>query len=122
MTLTISPERRLVRIDVSGTLDDADYQRMVPELERLLEERSQLRLLVMLHDFSGWKPQALIEELRFDLRHRKDFDRIAIVGETAWEKWATAIAAPLFGGDMRFFTDEMPARHYLLHEDEPRLP
>lgn len=121
MPLSIKPERRLVRIDASGTLDKSDYEQLVPELERLLAERTQVRLLVVLHDFHGWTAKAAIDEVRFDLRHRKDFDRIAIVGDSKWEAWGTKVSAPFFEGDMRFFTDEMPARHYLLHEDEPRL-
>lgn len=97
----------------SGRLTEEDYRRLVPRLHEAIDRHGGLRLLILLRDFEGWTPKALIEDLRFDLRHRKDFERVAIVGERRWEEIMTRIAAPLFSGSMRFFEDEAEARGWL---------
>lgn len=94
----------------SGRLSEEDYRGLVPRLHEAIERHGGLRLLILLRDFEGWAPKALIEDLPFDLRHRKDFERVAIVGDRRWEEIGTRIAAPFFSGSMRFFEDEADAR------------
>ena len=36
-------------------------------------------------DFHGWTAGAFQEDLKFDFKHRKDIERLAIVGESKWE-------------------------------------
>lgn len=48
-----------IEIDVSDTLTKADYDRLVPRLERLATERGPLRMLIRLAHFSGWTPSAI---------------------------------------------------------------
>lgn len=100
-------------LEVRGRLTEEDYRDLVPRLDREIERREKLRLLILLRDFEGWTPAALLEELRFDLRHRKDFDRVAVVGERAWEELGTKISAPFFSGSVRFFDKEESARAWL---------
>lgn len=92
-----------VTLEVSGTLEKSDYEEVVPQLEKLVEDNEKLRALVELNDFHGIKPSALVDELRFDLRHRNDFEKCAILGEGAAQKWLTKIASPFFSGEVRFF-------------------
>lgn len=103
---------RLVVI-ASGRLTEEDYRGLAPRLHEAVERHGKLRLLILLRDFEGWTPKALIEDLRFDLRHRKDLERVAIVGERRWEEVRTRITTPFFSGSMRFFEDEAEARGWL---------
>jgi hypothetical protein len=112
MMEVIERQGDLVEVRVSGKLQRADYARVVPQLESAIE-RGPLRLLVELHDFEGWAPQALVDDLRFDLRHRDDFARIAVVGEAKLEALATQISKPIFRGETRFFEDLEEARRWL---------
>jgi hypothetical protein len=36
--------------------------------------------------FQGWDPSALWDEIKFDLRHANDFERVATVGDNVWER------------------------------------
>lgn len=92
-----------VALKASGLLDKTDYDHIVPELERLIEKYGRLRLLIFLEDFKGWTTEAFLKDLRFDIRHRKDFDRIAIVGESTLHKLGTKLTAPFFDGEVRYF-------------------
>ena len=96
----------VIEFDVSGTLTGDDYDRLVPELERLAAERGPLRMYIELHDFHGWTPAGLWKDLRFDATHQDDLERIAVVGERRLEEWATKLSQPLLKADMRFFPPE----------------
>jgi hypothetical protein len=39
----------------------------------------------------------------FDIRHRKSFPRIAVLGNRPWHKWLTLAAKPVFIAEMRYF-------------------
>lgn len=95
-----------VELDASGKLTGADYDRLVPELERLADERGPLRLYIELKAFRGWDPEGLWRDVRFDATHQEAMDRIAIVGEKKWEEWGTKLSKPFFQAEMRFFTPD----------------
>ena len=72
-------DEKLVEVELSGKLTREDYDRFVPELERLFKQHGRIRLLVIMRDFHGWKLAALWQDIKFDLHHFKNFERIAIV-------------------------------------------
>jgi hypothetical protein len=93
----------IVTIQAAGRLTKADYDRFVPEFERIARARGTLRLLVELDDFRGWDLPALWQELKFDVAHHKDMGRVAIVGDKAWQKWGTLLSKPFFRARTRYF-------------------
>jgi len=93
----------LIEVELSGKLTREDYERFVPEIERKIAEQGKLRLLVIMHDFHGWRLAALWQDIKFDLRHFKHFERIALVGENKWQEWMSAICLPFATGELRFF-------------------
>lgn len=97
------PNSRLVYLEASGKLTRTDYDRLLPDLEAALGEAGRVRMLIELTDFRGWEPGAAWEDLKFGIQHRKDFERIAVVGEKGWERWGTMLSKPFLPGEMRFF-------------------
>ena len=94
----------VIVVRASGTLTAKNYEIAIPELEHAMElSDGPLRILMRLEDFQGWEIGALWRELEFDLKHRGDFGRIAVLGETALEKWGTTLSAPFAKAEMRFF-------------------
>ncbi len=89
----------------SGFLTKEDYETALPELERAIERsEGRPRVLILLEDFRGWQLDALWQELRFDLKHRKDFERIAVVGDSRLQDWGTRLSRPFFAAEMRYFS------------------
>lgn len=89
---------------VSGTLTKADYDAAVPEIENELAlHDAPLRLMIVLEDFQGWEIAALWQDLKFDVRHARDFSRIAVLGDSTLEEWGTALSKPFFGAEMKYF-------------------
>jgi len=114
--ITMRQEDGLAVLEVTEKIRREDYQRIVPELEKILDEKGRLRCLVHLHDINGIEPRALLEELKFDLAHRKHFERCAVVGDRPWERVATKLGQMWFAGDVRFFDDLEKARHWAREE------
>ena len=103
--LTVKVEEGLLWIRAGGRLEDEDYDRFVPQFERIAErEPGTVPMVIELApDFSGWDLGGLWRDLKFDVRHKDSFGRIAIVGDSKWEKWGAKIFDPLFRAEMKFF-------------------
>lgn len=89
---------------VSGKLLHRDYQQFVPMLEKLIERNGRIRCLVEMTDLHGIELRALWDEIKFDVRHARQIERCAVVGDRAWEAWMTRLSRPIFvNADIRFF-------------------
>jgi len=98
-------DKGIFAFKASGKLSDADYQTFLPMLEGLIRKSGGLSLYIELEDFQGWEPRAAWDDLRFGRQHDRDFRRIAIVGDKAWEHSAIALANFFTHTDMRFFSN-----------------
>jgi universal stress protein A len=94
-------------IRASGKLSHEDYQTFLPQLEEKIEQFGQVSLLLELDNFSGWDLKAAKDDFKFAFKHMGDLDRIAIVGDKAWEHWMTMMAKPfMLLGKVRYFDRE----------------
>ncbi len=99
-----------ILIRVSGVLSAQDYDRAVPEIEHAIAlSAGPLRAMIRLEDFRGWEIGALWRDLKLLFEHRGDFGRIAVVGESGFEEWGSALAAPFLKAEVRFFPIEREA-------------
>jgi len=93
----------LMGFELTGKLHDEDYKNFVPLLEAAIQKHGKVRLLAKFHDFHGWDPHALWDDIRFDLKHHGDFEKIALVGDKKWEKWMAAICKPFTSAHIQYF-------------------
>ena len=54
-------------------------------------------------DFHGWEGLALWDDIKLDVKHFRDIARIAMVGETKWEKAMSAFCKPFTTAEIRYF-------------------
>jgi hypothetical protein len=94
---------RAVELRVTERLTRRDYQRVVPELERRIRQHGRIRVLVDVVELRGADLGALWEDVRFDMRHYDDIERLAVVGEGPWHRWMARLAPPLTAGEVRYF-------------------
>jgi hypothetical protein len=108
----------IVTLKIREKLDKNDYASFVPMIESQMRDSLPLRLLVELHDFKGWTAGALWEDTKFAARHFHDIERLAVVGDSKWEKGVALFVKPFTSADVRYF--DMPtvgeARQWL-HDD-----
>ena len=96
---------RYLTIRASGRLTPGDYDSLEPEVEAALRQAQgqRIALLLDLRGWTGWTARGFVRDLRFDLKHRNSFSKIAVVGDRRWHEWLTLAAKPVFGGPMRYF-------------------
>jgi hypothetical protein len=92
-----------VELRVSGQVGAEDYEAIRSPMEGLFDRHERIRALIRIEDFKGWTLKGFLEELRFDARHRRDFEKIAVVGEKKTQELVTRAAKGLFSGETRFF-------------------
>ena len=93
----------LVKAYVSGKLTQEDYDKLIPILEKTLEEWPKLRFYFEMHDFEGWTMGAAFADLGFDVKHATDMAKVAMVGEEKWQETLSKIMKPFTTADVRFF-------------------
>lgn len=117
LKLTTRQDGQVLEVQVLGKLTHADYQECVAEFERLLKKHGTLRLLYDLVNFDGWDAAALWDEIKFDVKHFSDIDRLASVGDTTWKKWMIEFYKPFTAATVRYFErDQIEAPRAWLSE------
>jgi len=104
---------KLLEVRVSGKLTHDDYQHFVPAFERLVQQHGKIRVLFLMTDFHGWEAGALWDDIKFDLKHFSDIEKLAMVGEKMWEKGMSVFCRPFTSATIRFFDDIEQARAWL---------
>src|SRR5664279_4057199 len=94
---------KVLIIHVSGKLVKTDYERLVPEFERLVQQHGKLRVLFEIADFHGLDAGALWEELKFDMKHFADYERLAVLGDKKWQQAMTTFFKPFIKATVRYF-------------------
>ena len=94
---------KIIEARLSGKLHANDYQTFVPMFERLIKEHGKLRVLVEMHDFHGWDMGGLWEDIKFDAKHFKDIERVALVGESKWEAGMATFCKPFTTATVKYF-------------------
>ena len=94
---------KILAVRLSGKLSKQDYERLGPEVERLIKQHKKVRVLCELHDFHGWEAGALWADIKFDLKHFADIERLALVGESRWEQGMAVFCKPFTTAKVRYF-------------------
>ena len=102
-TVTETADENLIEVTLTGKLTAADYEAFTPRTEALLERFGKVRMVVILRDFHGWTAGALWEDVKFDAEHFADVDRLAVVGDSAWERGMTVFCKPFTTATVKYF-------------------
>jgi hypothetical protein len=94
---------KLLTIRVSGKLIKDDYAAFVPAFERLVQQHGKLRVLFDMNDFHGWEASAAWEDTKFGIRHFADIERLAMVGDKAWQHGMALFCSPFTKAMVRYF-------------------
>jgi SpoIIAA-like len=94
---------RVLEVRVTGKLTKEAYHEFVPAVDAQIKQHGKLRILFVMRDFHGWTAGAMWEDLKFDLKHWKDIERLAVVGDKKWEKGIAAFCKPFTKAKIRYF-------------------
>ncbi len=93
----------ILEIEVSGKFVASDFQGLESTFQRLMNQHGKIRILFKMRDFHGWEPVAFWDEVKFDLKHFGDIERLAMVGDKRWEKFLVVFGRPFTSAEMRYF-------------------
>jgi hypothetical protein len=96
-------EGKTIIVHVSGKLTADNYLQFTPPIEAAIQQHGKLRRAVVMTDFHGWEVAALWQDLKFDLKHFRDVERLALVGDRAWERGMAAFCKPFTTAAIQFF-------------------
>jgi hypothetical protein len=89
---------------LSGKLHDEDYKTFVPAVDKAVAEQGKVRMLAVFHDFHGWDVKALWDDIKFSTTHCTKIERIALVGEKAWEAGMAQVCKPFTLAKIKYFS------------------
>ncbi len=96
-------EGKVLTIKAVGKLTKEDYETFVPRVERLIQRFGKVRILFEMEDFHGWNAGALWQDIKFDIKHFRDIERLALVGDRKWEKGMSVFCKPFTTAKVKYF-------------------
>jgi SpoIIAA-like len=93
----------LLEVRLTGKLTKEFYEKLAPAVEKLIAEHGKLRILMIMQDFHGWTAGALWEDVKFEFKHWRDIEKLAMVGETKWENGMATFCKPFTKAKIRYF-------------------
>jgi hypothetical protein len=108
-----------IKMDIIGSLTHEDYEIITPMLENALQgvEEPKISLLIDATKFDGWSLQAAWDDLKLGLKHNKDFEKIAFLGNKSWQEYSIKISNWFSLGKMEYFENIEDALIWLSSEE-----
>jgi hypothetical protein len=60
-------------------------------------------MLVVMHEFHGWTAGAVWKDVKFDVKHFGDIERLAMVGKTSWQHGMAIFCKPFTTAKVHYF-------------------
>jgi hypothetical protein len=103
-SIHIQTEGDIVSVRLLGKLDPGAYDGVNDDIDNVMSRTEHVRLLLDLREFDGWSGlSALGDHLSLVREHYRVPERIAIVGDKAWQKMAGKIMDRFVNAQTRFF-------------------
>ena len=105
-----------IKMDLKGKLRHKDYELMIPIIEDTIKNVPQpkIKILVNALKLEGWEMQAMWDDLKFGLKHNKEFKKIAYIGSKTWEEYGIKLSNWFTSGELKYFEDEVSAKKWLI--------
>ena len=106
-------------MEIIGKLTHHDYEVLLPMLDSVIDgaENARIDTLVDLRQLEGFELRAIRDDLKLGLKHRKRFERIAVLRNKKWEQVATQVGNWFTLGELAYFEDAVDANKWILSTD-----
>lgn len=103
-------------IVVSGRVSTEEFDGVAKRLEAFIKRHGRVRVLEVIHDFEGMDAEAFWHDLKFSLRHLRDFSHCALVTNERFFSLLSAVVEPFIKCEVEYFRLEEieEARDWLL--------
>jgi hypothetical protein len=108
--IEVMPESQgnVLGVKFTGKVTAKEYEDVIiPGVEAVLKEHDKARFLYVLDEgFQGVEAGAMWDDTKLGLKHRNDFEKLALVGGAKWMEWLTKMCAKLISGETKTFSLE----------------
>lgn len=111
--IAISSRDNLVSVSVLGEFTHADFKEFEQQVLHNIRFEGGVYLLMDLRDMIGYTLDVAWDELRFGLRHKYDFRKIALVTGSEWQVWLAWITKAFVDAEVQAFDDPGMALEWL---------
>jgi len=87
----------------TGKLDQQDIEKVHPIIHSILDKGLKVRWYFEMDNFEGWTINELWKDFKNNSTHEKEYERIAMVGDKKWQKWATQLMKPFCNAEIKYF-------------------
>ena len=111
-------EDNTVAIKMTGELTAKDYEPVVSLLENKIRNFGKINLYCEIEGLDDVETGAIWKDLKFDLKHLNDFEKVAMVGDKQWLEWSSKFAKPFTSAEVRYFdeTEKAKAMEWIVTE------
>jgi hypothetical protein len=101
----------VIGITAKGNVTGTDYESVIiPLVEEKLKKHPKVSLFYHIgHEFTGMDAEAMWEDTKVGLRHFKAWEKIAVVSDVDWIRWAMNIFGVAMPGQVRMFANDQLA-------------
>ncbi len=116
------PINKIVELNIDGFVPRDDFNEVIKALELRIKEWGKLKLIKIVHDFDGFDPRILVDDIKFGLNHYKDFSHVALVSDKKWAQKLAEVFAPLYPCPIKLFEEDDldDAREWLKSMNPPK--
>jgi hypothetical protein len=105
-----------VEIVLKGRVSTEEFDALATRLEAFIERHGRVRVLEIVEDFEGMDASAFWHDIKFSLRHLRDFSRCVIVANPDTHHLWSSLVAPFMACEVAHFPpgEEEAARDWLM--------
>ena len=107
--------RFYLTLKVIGKLTHEDYGTITPMIESALEgvKAPKIRVFLDASELEGWEMRAAWDDFKLGMKHGREFEKIAILGNKRWQELAAKIGSWFISGESKYFEDAKEAFNWL---------
>lgn len=123
LTLTQIENTNIFEFTLDGDFTRVDFEQIAQQLEAIIAEHGDVRLIEVVKSIGSIEPSALLEDLKFAPKHLKHFSHVAVVADQKWIAWLSKMAAAFMSAEIRTFElDQLQQAREWIHGPQMTPP
>jgi hypothetical protein len=108
-SFNLSERRKMIKnivvmgVKISGTIAKSDYDQFTPKVEALVKASGRIRMLMDITEIKGEKSEAWKSDWDFGKEFQDKIEKLAIVGDKAWESVLTKSFGSKYAQQAKYF-------------------
>lgn len=104
-----------IKFKAIGQLTHEDYEKITPIIDSTIINvaNPKVNILIDIEKLEGWDLRAAWDDLKLGLKHRNEFNKIAIVGHKSWQELISKISNMFISSETKSFENIKDAINWL---------